>query len=183
MTPQPKFLRQSKLIVTRRAIQHEFLRLLVEADFSFNTDDAEPRGIQRRVMEAVNVQYYGRQKLKTNPQQVSEWVARVRQNEYQVTDVRQNYKTSSQNARKFFEAEQKRIREFIVEEKIKCTEIATVWSDKEQEQISVSRESARRILKRKFGDEPSMVAAKPKGHHVGGNSAHHNKCRLLEAKL
>ena len=28
-----------------------------------------------------------------------------------------------------------------------------------------------------------MVAAKPKGHRVGGNSAHHNKCRLLEAKF
>ena len=170
------------MIVIRRTIQHEFLRLLAEADFSFETGDDEPRGIQRRVMEAVNKQYYGRQKLKTNPQQVSDWVKRVRENNYQVTDVRQNYTKSSQNARRFFEAEQKRIREFVVEEKIKCTEIASVWSDRENKQIAVSRESARRILKRKLGDEPSMVAAKPKGHRIGGKTAHHNKCRYLEAK-
>ena len=52
----PVFKRESKMIVIRRTIQHEFLRLLVEAGFLFDPNDAEPRGLQRRVMEAVNKQ-------------------------------------------------------------------------------------------------------------------------------
>ena len=31
-------------------------------------------------------------------------------------------------------------------------------------------------------DELSMVAARPKAMKVGGNTAHHNKCRLIEAQ-
>lgn len=69
-----------------------------------------------------------------------------------------------------------------VDEKLKSTQVATVWSDKKGKQIPVSASSVRRCLKRKFPDEPSMVAARPKGMRVGGNTAHHNKCRLMEAR-
>ena len=71
----------------------------------------------------------------------------------------------------------------VREEKLKCTEIATVFSEKEQTQVTVSASSDRRFMKRKYDDEPSHVAAKPKGMKVGGMSAHHNKCRLVEARF
>ncbi len=58
-----------------------------------------------------------------------------------------------------------------------------MYSDKKGKQISVSASTARSYLKRPLGDEPSHVAAKPKGHKVGGRTAHHNKCRLVEAKF
>ena len=47
----------------------------------------------------------------------------------------------------------------------------------------MSSSSARRFLKRKLGDEASLVAAKPKGMKVGGLTAHHNRCRLAEARF
>jgi hypothetical protein len=134
-------------------------------------------------MKAVNEQGYGPTRMKTNAQQVSDWVRRVRENKYEVTSCEQDYSKSSQNRRKFFEAEQKRIRDFIREEKLKCTEIASVYSDKEGNQINVSASTARRFMKMPLGDEPSHVAARPKGMKVGGRSAHHNKCRLIEARF
>ena len=76
--------------------------------------------------------------MKTNPQQVSDWVRRVRENNFEVTSCEQDCSESSQNSRLFYEAEQKRIRDFIRDEKLKCTEIESVWSDKEQKMISVS---------------------------------------------
>lgn len=134
-------------------------------------------------MKAVNEQGYGPTRMETNAQQVSDWVRRVRENNYEVTSCEQDYSKSSQNRRKFFEAEQKRIRDFIREEKLKCTEIASVYSDKEGDQINVSASTARRFMKMPLGDEPSHVAARPKGMKVGGRSAHHNKCRLIEARF
>ena len=67
-------------------------------------------------------------------------------------------------------------------EKLKSTQVVTVWSDKKTKQVEVSASTVRRALKRKFPDEPSMLAARPKGMKVGGETAHHNKCRLLEAQ-
>ena len=177
-----KWRRDSKLVATRRTIQHEYLRMLNEADFSFRSGDKEPYGLQRRVMESVNQQFYGPTRMNTNSQQVSDWVRRVRENNYEVTSCKQDYSESSQNSRLFYEAEQKRIRDFIREEKLKCSEIESVWSDKEQKLITVSASSARRIMKKQLGDEPSHVAAKPKARKVGGMTAHHNKARLTEAR-
>ena len=38
-------------------------------------------------------------------------------------------------------------------------------------------------MKKKYDDQPSHVAAKPKKMRVGGRTAHHNKARLVEAKF
>ena len=103
----------SRQVATRRIIQHEFLRLLKAEGFSFEVNDKEPRGIQLHVLEAVNAEYYGRTKLKTNRQTVSEWVGRVRHNNDQVTSCEQDYSKSAQNRRKFHDNEQQRIRDFI----------------------------------------------------------------------
>ena len=137
-------------------------------------------------MRSVNEQFYGPTRMKTNPQQVSNWVSRVRDNEYEVTTCEQDYKKSRENSRIFFKPEQKRIRDFIREGKLKCTDIASVWKDKRGDkggkQVQVSASSARRFMKAPLGDEPSHVAAKPKGMRVGGQTAHHNKARLVEAR-
>ena len=172
----------SRLEATRRAIQHEFLRLLKDAGFRFRKNEKEPRGVQAKVVESVNKIKHGRQYLKTNHVQVSNWAARVRQNKYQFTTTATDYSKTSQNRRKFFDAEQLRIRARVKAEKLKSTQVVTVWSDKEQEQVEVSASTVRRALKRKFPDEPSMLAARPKGMKVGGETAHHNKCRRLEAQ-
>jgi hypothetical protein len=119
----------SKMEATRRAIQHEYLRLLAQEGFTFTVDEKEPRGIQARVVKAVNQQRHGNGYLSTNHSQVSDWVGRVRQNGYQVTGVTIDYSNSSQNARRFFNAEQRRIRQFVFDEKLKSTQVATVWSD------------------------------------------------------
>ena len=153
---------QQKLEATRRAIQHEYIRLLSKAGFSFEAGTKEPRGIQARVVENVNEMRHGDGKLMTGHAQVYRWVKRVRENNWQVTDTRTDYKKTSQNRRKFFEAEQKRIRDAIRTQKLKSHELPTVWSDKDQEMISVSATSARRYMKRKYPDEPSMLPAKPK---------------------
>ena len=172
----------SELEMTRRTIQHEFLRQLTEAGFSFRQGDRELFGLQSKVRQAVNQQGFGPTRFNTNAQQVSDWCRRVRENNYQVTNCQQDYTSSSQNRRKFWEAEQKRIRDFIREGQLKCTEIASVYSDKMQTQVTVSKSTARRYMKSQLGEEPSHVAAKPKGYRVGGMTAHHNKCRLVEAK-
>ena len=173
----------SRLETTRRAIQYEFLRELHQSGFSFTDNDTEPRRIQARVLQAVNKIYHGRTKLKTNRQQVSDWVARVRKNNYRVTSVQQDYSNSSQNRRKIFENEQRYIRQTIREDELKCNEIVSVFSDKKNDEISVSESTVRRYLKKPFNDEPSMIAAKPKGYRVGGKTAHHNKCRRIEAEF
>ena len=103
----------SKAEITRRAIQHEYLRLLAESGFSFNQGDREPWGLQSKVMEAVNKIRYGRDKLNTNRQQVSDWVFRARENGYQETSVQQDYSRSSQNMRKFHDFEQQLIRNTV----------------------------------------------------------------------
>ena len=177
------FQKTTKMVMTRRTIQHEFLRLLNEEWFDFRRDNNEPYGIQSRVMNAVNQQYYGPTRMKTNPQTVSDWIRRVRENDYKVTSCEQDYSQSSQNRRQFYEAEQKRMRDFIREEKLKCTEIASVYSDKKKKQIPVSKSTARRYMKIQLDGEPSHVAAKPKGHKIGGMTAHHRKCRLVEARF
>ena len=171
-----------RLQATRRAIQHEFLRLLKETGFRFRNGEKEPRGVQAKVVQSVNKIRHGRKYLKTNHVQVSNWAARVRQNKYQVTNTATDYSKTSQNRRKFFDAEQLRIRARVKAEKLKSTQVVTVFSDKKQEQVEVSASSVRRALKRKFEDEPSMLPARPKGMRVGGETAHHNKCRLLEAQ-
>ena len=113
---------------------------------------------------------------------VLNWVARVRANNYQQTDVATDYSKSSQNAIKFNNTEQKQIRRHVLEDELKCSEVTTWYSSKEDAPVEVSKSTIRRILKRKFEDEPSMVAAAPKGMRIGGNTAHHNRCRLAEAK-
>ena len=176
------FRQTSKVEITRRAIQHEYLRLLADANFSFNQEDRESWGLQGKVLKAVNKIRYGRDTLSTNRQQVSDWVSRARDNGYQVTSVQQDYSRSFQNRRKFHDFEQQLIRDTVRHQRLKCNEMQSIYSIAKNERISVSESSVRRILRRPFQQEPSMVAAKPKGYRVGGNTAHHNKCRYVEAK-
>ena len=61
---------QQKLEATRRAIQHEYIRLLSKAGFSFEAETKEPRGIQARVVENVNEMRHGDGKLMTGHAQV-----------------------------------------------------------------------------------------------------------------
>ena len=123
---------------------------------------------------------------KTNRRQVSNWVSRVRENGYHVTNCEQNYGRSRKNSQVFFDPEKRRIRDLIREDKLKCTEVASVYKDRRGDkggkQVQVSKSSARRFMKAPLGDEPSHVAAKPKGIRVGGQTAHHNKARFVEAK-
>ena len=185
MTGNPKDLRfreTSRLETTRRAIQHEFIKELTQAGFTFTQGEAEPRGIQGKMLRSVNEMYHGRQKLKTNRQQVSDWVARVRKNNYRVTSVQQDYTKSSQNRRKIFDNEMQYIRQTVREDELKCNQLVSVFSDKKNSNITVSSSTVRRCLKRPFMDEPSMVAARPKAMKVGGNTAHHNKCRQIGAE-
>ena len=175
---------EHRLEATRRAIQHEYLRALSMANFSFEAAVKEPRGIQARVVEIVNKTRYKEGLLTTNQKQVSEWCKRCRMNNWNVTEVKTNYATTSQNARKFFLPEQKRIRHEIKTKKMKSTEVTTVWSDKKNKLITISPTSARRYLKRKLGnlpDERRMIPARPKGMKVGGDTPHHDRCRLTEA--
>ena len=94
-----RFRETSRLETTRRAIQHEFIKELTQAGFNFQQRSAEPRGIQGKILRSVNQMYHGREKLKTNRQQISDWVARVRKNNYRVTSVQQDYSKSSQNSK------------------------------------------------------------------------------------
>ena len=177
-----RFRQTSRLETTRRSIQHEFIKELTDSGFTFTNNEVEPRGIQAKVLRSVNNMYHGRTKLKTNRQQVSDWVNRVRKNSYRVTSVKQDYSNSSQNRRKVFDHEIQSIRNRIRQKELKCNEVVSVFSDKKNKQVTVSASTIRRCLKRPFRDEPSMVAARPKGMKVGGNTAHHNKCRKLEAE-
>ncbi len=172
---------QAKAAATRRIIQHEYLHLLQAKGFKFGHNEKEPYGVKKEVLKVVNSRGYGPTRTNISRQTVYNWCKRVKDNGYMTTSCVQNYTQSSQNGRKFFHAEQKRIRDFIREEKLKCTDIACVYSDKEKKLISVSTESARIYMKMPLGDEPSHVAAKPKGYRVGGKTAHHNKCRYIEA--
>ena len=178
-----RFREASRLETTRRAIQHEFIREMSQSGFTFTDNEIKPRGAQAKVLTVVNNMYHNRNKLKTNRQQVSDWVARVRNNNYRVTSVQQDYSKSSQNRRKLFDNEIQYIRQTVREDELKCNEVVSVFSDKKNKQVSVSASTVRRYLKRPFNDEPNMVAAKPKGYRVGGKTAHHSKCRRIEAEF
>ena len=174
-----------RMEATRRAIQHEYLRELGESGFSFRAGEPEPRGIQARVVQKVNQMWNGRTRLKTNKSQVNDWVTRVRKNGYRATRVEQDYSKSSQNNRKFGPREQRKIRDEVRENELKCNEMTSVYSSlpRLKKRVSVSESTVRKYCKRPFKDEPSMVPAKPKGFIVGGKTAHHNKARLTEAKF
>ena len=98
MPPNRRKQTQVQLEATRRAIQHEYLRLLSAADFSFEEGTKEPRGIQARVVENVNKMRNRNETLETHHVQVQRWVKRVRKNKWQVTDTKTNYSTTSQNS-------------------------------------------------------------------------------------
>ena len=111
---QLQFRKLTKRVAKRQAIQQEYLRLLTEAEFDPTDPDAkEPRGIQKKVMENVNRMMYGQERLEVSKQLVSDWVARVRNNKHQMVATMTDYSSSSQNARKFFKTEQRRIRQQI----------------------------------------------------------------------
>ena len=172
----------AKWEAARQAIQVEFLRLLTEADFDFQPGSKEPRGIQARVVENVNKMRYGDETLSTNHRIVSRWVKRLRDNKWKMVPVKQDYSKSSQSSRKFFLPEQMRIRQMIKQNKMKATQVTVVWSDKENDFIPVSPSTARKYLKRRYSEEePSMLAARPKAMKVGGNTPHHDRCRLHES--
>ena len=170
------------MVAKRRTIQHTYIKLLDESEWK--RGDPEPYGIQRKVMESVNKQFYGPTRMKTTPQQVSNWVRRVRDNGYQVTNCEQNYERSRKNSQVFYEGEKKRVVDFVLEGN-NCRDIASVWKDKRGDkggkQRQVSESSARRFVKASL-DEGSHVAAKPKGMRVSGQTAHHSKARFVEAE-
>jgi transposase len=145
-----KFKRMSKRVAARQAIQLEFLKLLREHDFSFDDTQKEPLGIQKMVAKNVNKMKYGDGTFNVTRQYVSDWVARVRNNGYQLTQVTTDYSATSQNARRFFDGEQRRIRQKAFDGELKCDEVVTVFSDKKQREIGVSKSSVWRALKRKL---------------------------------
>ena len=101
----------NRMVVIRRSIQHEYLRLLNEGGFGFGRNAKEPFGIQSKVVTAVNNQFYGPTRMRTNRQTVSDWTRRVRENAYEVTACWQDYSKSRKNPTKFGMVEQKRIRD------------------------------------------------------------------------
>ena len=179
---QLKVKKLTKQEATRRHIQHKYLQQLQLEGFSFALGAKDPYGVQGRVLRAVNECKHEGEFLNTNKMQVSEWCRRVRQNGFEITSVHTDYSSSSQNARKFHQAEQERVRKTVLDEKLKSGEVLSVFSDKAGSRITISPTSTRRILKRKLGDQPSLVAAVPKAMKRGGSSSHHNRCRLHEAE-
>ena len=142
--------RLSMRVAVRQAIQLEFIKQLRMKDLSFENNQKEPHGIISEVTANVNKQKYGQEKFKVSRQYVSYWIAKVRNNEYQLTQVTPDYSKSSQSRRKFHEDEQRRIREKVFNGELKCGEVVTVYSDKEGQEISVSKSSVWRALKRKL---------------------------------
>ena len=169
-------------VATRRAIQDDFLMRLARSEFSFIPGDKEPWGIQSQVTNAVNGMRYGDETMKVTKETVSKWCDKVRRNDYQPSALLSDYTTSSQNARKLTDDEQRQVRKKVLEEKLNCNEVVNIYSESKQREILISQSTVRRALKRKFPDEPSMVAAVPKPMKIGGGSAHHNRCRLIEAE-
>lgn len=165
-------------VAIRRAIQDEYLMRLAQASFSFEIGAKEPWGIQSAVLKAVNGMQYGDMTMQTTKETVSQWCAKVRNNRFQPTPLLSNYNSSSQNARKLTDEEQRKLRKKVRDEKLKCDEVVSIYSERKQKEVTLSRETVRRALKRTFPDEPSMVAARPKAMKIMGSSAHHNRCRL-----
>ena len=157
--------RTERLIATRKAIQYEFLRRLNKARadgrFNFQPGEKEPRGIQRRVLQAVNQQFCGvtieKGKLarrwihmKTNKDQVSYWVRKVRENGYTATTCEKDCSQSRYNRRKFHQPEQERIRDMV----LNGTFEGRVVSDRQTArnngipvEIPVSASTLRRIMR------------------------------------
>jgi hypothetical protein len=147
-----KFKQMARRVAARQAIQLEFLKLLREKDFSFDDTCKEPLGIQKIVTANINQIEYKGERFNVSRQYVSDWVARVRNNGYQLTQVVSDYSESSQNRRQFYEAEQRRIRDKVFNNELKCGEVLTVYSDKKEREVEVSKSSVWRILKRKLQD-------------------------------
>ena len=157
--------RYERLIATRRAIQHEFLRQLNKARadgrFKFQPREKEPWGIQRRVIQAVNQQYCGviiengsleRRwiLMKTNKDQVSYWVRKLRENGYVATSCEQDCSTSRRNAKKFHQAEQERVRDMVLNGTFEGRVISdrqTARNNGFPTEITVSASTVRRIMR------------------------------------
>ncbi len=174
--------RRGKRVATRRAIQDEFLVQLASKGFKPGPNSKESWGIQLAVFKAVNKTRYSEGYLETSRETVRTWTDKVRKNGYKPTPLLSDYSGSSQNARKLSAADQRKIRAEVYKKELKCDEVVTIYSDEKQTHISVSKSTVRRILKRKFEDEPSMHPAVPKPMRIGGNTAHHARCRFTEAK-
>ena len=173
---------EGRRVATRRAIQDTFLMRLNQKNFSFRQGEPEPWGVQSEVLEVVNKMRYGDSLLVASRETVSRWCAKVRENDYKPSDLLSDYTGSAQNASKWSEAEQKQLRKKVLDEKLKSNEVDTLYSVKKNAQTSISESTVRRFLKRKYEDEPSMVAAVPKPMKIGGVTPHHNRCRLVEAE-
>jgi hypothetical protein len=189
-TGAEKLRRRGKKVATRRAIQDEFLIKLAAVGFKGRPNEKEPWGIQSAVMVTVNRIRYGDGYLKASKETVRTWIAKMRNNSYKPTPLLSDYTGSAQNARRLSVEDQRLIRSMVVEKDLKCDEVVSIYSETSpwgknhgETQISISKSTVRRVLKQKFEDEPSMVAAVPKAMRIGGNSAHHNRCRLVEARF
>ncbi len=173
---------EGRRVATRRAIQDTFLMRLNQNNFTFKQGDKEPWGVQTEVLEAVNKMRYGDSMLTASRETVSRWCAKVRENDYKPSHLLSDYTGSAQNANKWTIDEQKKLRKKVLDEKLKCNEVDMLYSAKHQSERSISASTVRRMLKRKFEDEPSLVPVVPKPMKIGGLTAHHNRCRLTEAQ-
>ena len=73
-------------------------------------------------------------------------------------------------------ADIRQIRHELQKPNVKSGDIVAV-NDKQ-----IAPASIRRLAKRKFEDEPPLMVSVPKGRKIGGDTAHHNKARLHEAR-
>jgi hypothetical protein len=95
-----------------------------------------------------------------------------------------DYTESSQNRRVLSDEDIGKIRKQVLTKKLKANEVLyAVWSESKQTNITLSTSTINRVLKRKWGDEPSMIAAVPKPMRIMGNASHYNRCRKHEAEF
>ena len=163
-------------------VRKKFFEELKAGRFTSQPEQAVPRGVQKEIRELLQEMTHDGESLDISKQVVHLWAKRVKQNGWEITNTRQDYTSNIENATKFRTGENRRVREELQKPNMKCGQIVTVHSDKEHRQINISESSVRRIAKRKFGDEPSLQPAVPKPMKIQGDTAHHNKCRLVEAE-
>ncbi len=153
----------------------KFLDALKQAPIH-NHGQPLPRGIQKQIREALSQMTHNGEPIIVSKQVVSNWVKRVERNGFDITDTRQDFSNNGNNARKFYSADIRQIRHELQKPNVKFGDIVAV-NDKQ-----IAPASIRRLAKRKFEDEPPLMVSVPKGRKIGGDTAHHNKARLHEAR-
>ena len=189
MSTQP-IVKITELEAGRRHIQHlfryaaalspklrvKFLDALKQGRLIHQHGQPLPRGIQKQIRETLEQMTHNGKPIIVSKQQVSNWAKRVERNDFDITDTRQDFSSNSNNATKFRTEEIREIRTELQKPHVKSGDIVAVNGK------PITSSSVRRIVKRKFEDEPPLMVSVPKGRKIGGDTAHHNKARLHEAQ-